>query len=306
MDEEQPEHESVARIQTRLKSGGKPPKKKKERKEEGTREIRRAAKAAKSRGGRPKRCFRGCLCPGLRAAAAVGAGRAAVTLAAEGVTDAAGTGHGPVSGAGAGHPAAVVQRHPLPCQWQSQGTVGAKSRRRSFMEEQGLLWPRPRFPLLQRPLFSNGLNNSAEPKWRPPAHGSRSLGSNPRKPGASRLGASVAVAVPANGTRAGASKGRRAGTNGPRRTKAVIGPNQTPRTSLRREAKFLPQRQLPPVKILTKWRWPQRKRLRRLQLGRLSARKRASTPIYGRRPRSRPWLIPIGLCVLGSWSRMAA
>ena len=29
MDEEQPEHESVARIQTRLKSGGKPPKKKK-------------------------------------------------------------------------------------------------------------------------------------------------------------------------------------------------------------------------------------------------------------------------------------
>ena len=74
--------------------------KKKERKEEGTREIRRAAKAAKSRGGRPKRCFRGCLSPGLRAAAAVGAGRAAVTLAAEGVTDAAGTGHGPVSGAG--------------------------------------------------------------------------------------------------------------------------------------------------------------------------------------------------------------
>ena len=41
------------------------------------------------------------------------------------------------------------------------------------MEEQGLLWPRPRFPLLQRPLFSNGLNNSAEPKswqqkpWQP-------------------------------------------------------------------------------------------------------------------------------------------
>ena len=31
MDEEQPEHESVARIQTRLKSGGKPPKKKKEK-----------------------------------------------------------------------------------------------------------------------------------------------------------------------------------------------------------------------------------------------------------------------------------
>ena len=33
MDEEQPEHESVARIQTRLKSGGKPPKKKKKKKE---------------------------------------------------------------------------------------------------------------------------------------------------------------------------------------------------------------------------------------------------------------------------------
>ena len=132
------------------------PKKKKKgkRKEEGTRETRRAAKAAKSRGGRPKRCCRGCLCPGLRAAAAVGAGRAAVTLAAEGVTDAAGTGHGPVSGAGAGHPAAVVQRHPLTCQWQSQGTVGAKSRRRSFMEEQGLLWPRPRFPPLQRDMAS--------------------------------------------------------------------------------------------------------------------------------------------------------
>ena len=32
MDEEQPEHESVARIQTRLKSGGKPPKKKKNEK----------------------------------------------------------------------------------------------------------------------------------------------------------------------------------------------------------------------------------------------------------------------------------
>ena len=142
-----------------------------------------------------------------------------MTLAAEGVTDAAGTGHGPVSGAGAGHPAAVVQRHPLTCQWQSQGTVGAKSRRRSFMEEQGLLWPRPRFPPLQRPLFRHGLNNSAEPKWRPPAHGSGSIGSHPRRPGGSRLGASVAVAVPANGTRAGASKGRRAGTNGPRRTK---------------------------------------------------------------------------------------
>ena len=236
-DEEQPEHESVARIQTRLKSGGKPPKKKKERKEEGTRDITRAAKAAKSRGERPKRCFRGCLCPGLRAAAAVGAGRAAVTLAAEGVTDAAGTGHGLVSGAGAGRPAAVVQRHPLPCQWQSRGTVGAKSRRRSFMEEQGRLWPRPRFSLLQRPMFSNGLHNSAEPKWRPPAHGSRSLGSHSRKPGASRLGASVAVAVPANGTRAGASKGRRAGTNGLRRTKAVTGPNQTPRTSLRKKVR---------------------------------------------------------------------
>ena len=36
----------------------------------------------------------------------------------------------------------------------------------------------------------------------------------------------------------------------PRRTKAVIGPNQTPRTSLRREAKFLPQRQLPPGRSL--------------------------------------------------------
>ena len=138
----------------------------------------------------------------------------------------------------------------------------------------------------------------------PPAHGSRSLGSHSRKPGASRLGASVAVAVPANGTRAGASKGRRAGTNGLRRTKAVTGPNQTPRTSLWRE--FLPQRQLPPRKILTKWRWPQRKRLMWLQLGRLSARRRASTPIYGRRPHSRLWLIPIGLCVSGSWSRMAA
>ena len=45
-----------------------------------------------------------------------------MTLAAEGVTDAAGTGHGLVSGAGAGRPAAVVQRHPLPCQWQSRGT----------------------------------------------------------------------------------------------------------------------------------------------------------------------------------------
>ena len=32
MDEEQPEHESVARIQTRLKSGGKPPPKKKKEK----------------------------------------------------------------------------------------------------------------------------------------------------------------------------------------------------------------------------------------------------------------------------------
>ena len=43
-----------------------------------------------------------------------------------------------------------------------------------------------------------------------------------------------------------------------------------------------------------------------MQLGRLSVRKRAFTPICGRRPYSRPWLIPIGLCVLGSWSRVAA
>ena len=139
------------------------------------------------------------------------------------------------------------RRHPLPCQWRSQGTVGAKSRRRSFMEEQGLLWPRPRFPLLQRPLFSNGLNNSAEPKWRPPAQ--------PDPKDKPLEGGEVFAAAPTA-----------------------------------------------PDKILTKWRRPQRKRLRRLQLGRLSA----STPIYGRRPYSRPWLIPIGLCVLGSWSRMAA
>ena len=164
-----------------------PKKKKRKRKEEGTRETRRAAKAAKSRGGRPKRCCRGCLCPGLRAAAAVGAGRAAVTLAAEGVTDAAGTGHGPVSGAGAGHPAAVVQRHPLTCQWQSQGTVGAKSRRRSFMEEQGLLWPRPRFPPLQRPLFRIGLNNSAEPKWSLQLMAAEALAATPEDLGAADL-----------------------------------------------------------------------------------------------------------------------
>ena len=165
---------------------------------------------------------------------------------------------------------------------------------------QAPLPPPPTPPVQKWPQQQRGAQVEAS------AHGSGSIGSHPRRPGGSRLGASVAVAVPANGTRAGASKGRRAGTNGPRRTKAVIGPNQTPRTSLRREAKFLPQRQLPPGEILTKWRRPQRKRLRRLQLGRPSARKRASTPIYGRRPHSRPWLIPIGLCVLGSWSRMAA
>ena len=265
-------------------------KKKRKRKEEGTRETRRAAKAAKSRGGRPKRCCRGCLCPGLRAAAAVGAGRAAVTLAAEGVTDAAGTGHGPVSGAGAGHPAAVVQRHPLTCQWQSQGTVGAKSRRRSFMEEQGLLWPRPRFPPLQRPLFRNGLNNSAEPKWRPPAHGSGSIGSHPRRPGGSRLGASVAVAVPANGTRAGASKGRRAGSKW--RDWAKPDPKDKPPEGgeVFAAAPAAPGGDPYQVAEATKE----------------EIEAAAATPIYGRRPRSRPWLIPIGLCVLGSWSRMAA
>ena len=141
----------------------------------------------------------------MRAAAAVGAGRAAVTLAAEGVTDVAGTGHGAVSGAGAGRPAAVGQRDPLPCQWQSRGTAGAKSRRRFFREEQGRLWPRPRFPLLQRRMFSNCIHNSAEAQWRPPAHGSRTLGSHSRKPGASSLGASAVVAVPANGSKVGAS-----------------------------------------------------------------------------------------------------
>ena len=149
-------------------------------------------------------------------------------------------------------------------------------------KKQGLLWPRPRFPSSSAPCSA-----MASTTARSPGGGLQLMAAE------ALVGASVAVAVPANGTRAGASKGRRAGTNGPRRTKAVIGPNQTPRTSLRREAKFLPQRQLPPGKILTKWRRPQRKRLRRLQLGRLSARKRASTPIYGRRPYSRPWLIPI-------------
>ena len=103
-----------------------------------------------------------------------------------------------------------------------------------------------------------------------------------------------------------ASRGRRAGTNGLRRTKAVTGPSKTPRISLRREARFRPQRQLPPRKILTKWRWPHRKRLMRLQLGRPSVRRRASTPSYGRRPLSRLWLILTDLCVSGSWSRMAA
>ena len=259
------------------------PKKKKERKEEGTREIRRAAKAAKSRGGRPKRCSRGCLCPGLRAAAAVGAGRAAVTLAAEGVTDAAGTGHGPVSGAGAGHPAAVVQRHPLTCQWQSQGTVGAKSRRRSFMEEQGLLWPRPHFPLLQRPLFSTTA--------RSPSGGLQLMAA---------LGpADLEPAWQWQFRQMGASKGRRAGTNGPRRTKAEPDPKDKPPEGgeVFAAAPTAPGEDPYQVAVATK---------EEIEAAAASARKRASTPIYGRRPHSRPWLIPIGLCVLGSWSRMAA
>ena len=98
-----------------------------------------------------------------------------MTLAAEGVTDAVGTGHGPVSGAGAGRPAAVGQRDPLPCQWQSRGTAGAKSRRRFFREEQGRLWPRPRFPLLQRRMFSNCLRGS-------PVESSSSWQQNPWQP----------------------------------------------------------------------------------------------------------------------------
>ena len=49
------------------------------------------------------------------------------------------------------------------------------------------------------PAVSNGLHNSAEAQWRPPAHGSRSLGSHSRKPGASSLGASVVVAVEGEG-----------------------------------------------------------------------------------------------------------
>ena len=103
--------------------------------------------------------------------------------------------------------------------------------------------PGPAFPSSSAPCSAMASTTARSP---PPAHSSRSLGSHSRKPRASRLEASVAVAVPANGTRAGASKGRRAG-NGPRRTKAVLGQTR-PQGRLRREAKFLPQRQLPPAK----------------------------------------------------------
>ena len=151
-----------------------------------------------------------------------------------------------MSGAGAGHPAAVVQRHPLTCQWQSQGTVGAKSRRRSFMEEQGLLCPGPASPPSNAPCSEMASTTARSPSGGLQLMAAEALAATPEDLGAADLEPAVAVAVPANGTRAGASKGRRAGTNGPRRTKAVIGPNQTPRTSLQREAKFLPQRQLPP------------------------------------------------------------
>ncbi len=107
---------------------------------------RRAAKADKSKGERPKKkkqrerkCFRGLLCPDLRAAVAVAAGRAAVTLAAKGEADAIGTEPGPEIGAGADRPAAIVQKHPPPFRQRRQGTVGARSRRQLCMEGQGLL-----------------------------------------------------------------------------------------------------------------------------------------------------------------------
>ena len=174
MDEEQHEHESVARIQTRLKSGGKPPPKKKRKERRRNKRNKKSSEGCQIKRRKAKKMFPWMFMPGIES------GRS--RRRRESSSDSRRRRRDRRRRDRTGHPAAVVQRHPIPCQWQSQGTVGAKSRRRSFMEEQGLLWPRPRFPLLQRPLFSNGLNNSAEPKWRPPAHGSRSLGSHPRKP----------------------------------------------------------------------------------------------------------------------------
>ena len=243
MDEEQPEHESVARIQTRLKSGGKPPKKKKKKKERRrNKRNKKSSEGCQIKRRKAKKMLPWMFMPGIES------GRS--RRRRESSSDSRRRRRDRRRRDRTRSRERSRGRSPRSRRSEASSHVGAKSRRRSFMEEQGLLWPRPRFPPLQRPLFRHGLNNSAEPKWRPPAHGSGSIGSHPRRPGGSRLGASVAVAVPANGTRAGASKGRRAGTNGPRRTKAVIGPNQTPKTSLRREAKFLPQRQLPPGRSL--------------------------------------------------------
>ena len=256
MDEEQPEHESVARIQTRLKSGGKPPKKKKRKERRRNKRNKKSSEGCQIKRRKAKKMFPWMFMPGIES------GRS--RRRRESSSDS--------------RRRRRDRRRRTRSRERSRGR-SPRSRRSEASSSLPVAEPGYRWCQIPETVFHGGtgpavaqaplppppaqqcLNNSAEVKWRPPAHGSRSLGSHPRRPGASRLGASVAVAVPANGTRAGASKGRRAGTNGPRRTKAVIGPNQTPRTSLRREAKFLPQRQLPSGKILTKWRRPQRKRL---------------------------------------------
>ena len=67
MDEEQPEHESVARIQTRLKSGGKPPKKKKKKRKERRRNKRnkKSSEGCQIKRRKAKKMFPWMFMPGI-------------------------------------------------------------------------------------------------------------------------------------------------------------------------------------------------------------------------------------------------
>ena len=92
MDEEQPEHESVARIQTRLKSGESLPKKKKKKERRRNKRNKKSSEGCQIKRRKAKKMLPWMFMPGIESGPQPSAqGRAAVTLAAEGVTDAAGT-----------------------------------------------------------------------------------------------------------------------------------------------------------------------------------------------------------------------
>ena len=95
--------------------------------------------------------------------------------------------------------------------------------------------------------------------------------------------------VPANGSRAGASKGRRAGTN----------PKDKPPEGgeVFAAAPTAPEEDPYQVAEATK---------EEIEAAAARQAEREEEGFHAHLPYSRPWLISIGLCVLGSWSRMAA